>query len=275
MIRLGLLMILILNLISCSNNDHPVSSEDATNINDKQDNIEQYESKAESTETAVPIEEEKEELVEPEYILNDATWYLEPIDDTIDDNVVLMTIDDAPDKYSLKMAKLLKELNVPAIFFVNGHFLETDEQKEQLKQIHELGFAIGNHTYSHKSLPELSEADQQEEIIKVNDQVESIIDQKPLFFRAPFGQNTDYSKGIIEDESMLSMNWSYGYDWNEQYMEKDALANIMVNADELRAGANLLMHDREWTYEALEDIVLGLRDKGYGFIDPNTIQLND
>lgn len=36
----------------------------------------------------------------------------------------------------------------------------------------------------------------------------------------------------------------------------------------LRDGAILLMHDRDWTNEALEDIVQGLRDQGYTILDP-------
>jgi peptidoglycan/xylan/chitin deacetylase (PgdA/CDA1 family) len=54
-------------------------------------------------------------------------------------------------------------------------------------------------------------------------------------------------------------------------MDADGLADIMVNTELLRDGANLLMHDREWTADALEKIVLGLRQKGYEFVDPSTI----
>ena len=51
------------------------------------------------------------------------------------------------------------------------------------------------------------------------------------------------------------------------------LADIMVNTELLTVMALiLLMHDREWTAEALQDIVEGLRAKGYDFIDPATIQ---
>src|SRR5699024_1411126 len=130
------------------------------------------------------------------------------------------------------------------------------------------------HTYSHDNLNNLSNEEQKEEIVRVNDQVEEIIGQRPVFFRAPFGEYTDYAKDILKEEDMTFMNWSYGYDWVEEYMNKEALTDIMVNADQLRAGANLLMHDREWTNEALEGIVNGLEEKGYGFIDPETIALD-
>jgi len=135
-----------------------------------------------------------------------------------------------------------------------------------------MGFPIGNHTYSHPNLNDLSEEKQREEIIGLSDLVEEIIGERPQFFRAPFGVNTDFSKQLVEEEGMVLMNWSYGYDWNEEYRNKDALADIMVNTDLLRNGANLLMHDREWTAAALEEIVTGLRDKGYEMVDPDAIK---
>jgi peptidoglycan-N-acetylglucosamine deacetylase len=46
----------------------------------------------------------------------------------------------------------------------------------------------------------------------------------------------------------------------------------MVNNPYLNNGANLLMHDRTWTSEALPDIVKGLREKGYETLDPAKIK---
>ena len=34
------------------------------------------------------------------------------------------------------------------------------------------------------------------------------------------------------------------------------------------------MHDRMWSSEALSDIVTGLKDQGYGLVDPATIEEN-
>lgn len=272
--RSTIFILFVIILISCSNNSEQVIKE---NDDLEKNKVEIAKKDEKAASEVIEDEEDNDENQEnkAKYVLNEATWYLEPIDDEVDEKVVLLTIDDAPETYALEMAKTLKKLDVPAIFFVNGHFLETDEQKKMLKEIDDMGFTIGNHTYSHQSLPELSEEEQLDEIVKVNDQVEDIIGKRPLFFRAPFGQNTDFSKEVIQDEQMMSMNWSYGYDWNEAYMNKDALVDVMVNADELRDGANLLMHDREWTAEALSDIVQGLRDKGYDFIDPLTIKFEE
>ncbi len=233
----------------------------------------------ESTEEKTDEEEAEESAEQPEeavsaeplYRLNPANAAVEPIADA-NAQAVLMTIDDAPDKRSVAMAETLNELGVPAIFFVNGHFLDTDEEKENLKKIHDMGFAIGNHTYSHSNLKTIPEEQQREEILSLSNLVEEITGERPEFFRAPFGINTDFTKALVEEEDMVLMNWTYGYDWEKQYMDATALADIMVNTELLRDGANLLMHDREWTAEALPAIVQGLSDKGYDFIDPNDIE---
>lgn len=225
------------------------------------------------TETEEPVEEVVEEEVEvaPAYALNEANWTLTPTQDAVE-KVVLVTIDDAPDTYSLEMAETLKALEVPAIFFVNGHFIDSEEEKERLKAIHDMGFAIGNHTQTHANLSDISEEQQKEEILQVSTTIEEVIGEKPVFFRAPFGVNTDYSKQLVADQGMLLMNWTYGYDWEKQYQDAVALADIMVNTPYLTEGANLLMHDREWTAAALEEIIVGLQEKGYGFINPSEIQ---
>ncbi|GKW45007.1 polysaccharide deacetylase family protein [Planococcus sp. NCCP-2050] len=209
---------------------------------------------------------------EPQYRLNPATWGVEPIADAPAE-AVLLTIDDAPDKHAVEMATTLKELDVPAIFFVNGHFLDSDEEKENLRKIHDLGFAIGNHTQTHPNLTTISDEQQKEEILAVNETVEQVIGEKPKFFRAPHGANTDFSRALVQQEGMLLMNWSYGYDWEKQYMDPAALTDIMVNTEFLRNGSNLLMHDREWTAAALPGIVEGLQAKGYTFVDPQEIEL--
>ncbi|WP_404452457.1 polysaccharide deacetylase family protein [Virgibacillus necropolis] len=226
---------------------------------------------------------ETPEATKPNYKVNQENWLVQPLKKSINEKVVLLTIDDAPDKYAVEMAKTLKELDAGAIFFVNGHFLETPEGKENLKKIHDMGFMIGNHTYSHPFLPDLTKEEQKKEIVRVNNMVEKIIGEQPLFFRAPNGANTAHTKQIAKDEGMVLMNWSYGYDYFKPYMNAEKLTKAMVTGKApeidipyslLKPGANLLMHDREWTSAALHDIVVGLRDQGYEIVDPHLIKTN-
>lgn len=262
----GVMVLCMFFASACSNsateqqNKRAEETEEAAVIKQDQ-NDEQEDNKVENKEKA---EED------PKYEISDQ-WSVVPIDDA-DEQVVLLTFDDAPDEHAVDIAKTLKDMNANAIFFVNGHFLESDEKKKELKKIYDMGFMIGNHTYNHEYLPDLSEEEQKKEIVKVDDMVEDTIGEKPKFFRAPNGANTDYSKKVVDDEGMVLMNWSYGYDWNEEYQDKDAITDIMVNTDLLANGSNLLMHDRDWTSKAIEDIVEGLRDKGYEMVDPKQIK---
>ena len=225
---------------------------------------------------------EEEEETEAKYVVTE-NWSLEPIEEGVNEDVVLLTFDDSPDQHAVEMAKTLKKLDAKAIFFVNGHFLDTPEEEKMLKEIHEMGFSIGNHTYNHVTIPEVSEEVQKEEIVSLNDRVEEIIGERPVFFRAPHGANTDYSTQVAEEEGMTVMNWTYGYDYFEPYMDAEKLTTAMVTGEGpevdvsyslLKPGANLLMHDREWTKEALPGIVEGLRDKGYEMLDPALIKTN-
>ncbi|MGG0790071.1 polysaccharide deacetylase family protein [Peribacillus simplex] len=248
---------------SRTENDNQKSVETTTTVQDESQ--QEKDLKNETSKTIVDGHVKAEYRVDKEY------WSFKPIGDA-NPKVVLLTFDDAPDKYSLKIAQTLKRLEVPAIFFVNGHFLENDENKAVLKEIHEMGFSIGNHTYSHVNLKQLTEKEQEREIVKLNNLVEGITGVRPKYFRAPFGSNTEHSKKVAEKEKMLVMNWTYGYDWEKEYQDKKALREIMLNSPYLGNGANLLMHDRKWTSEAIEDIVKGFQKNGYEILDPKLIE---
>lgn len=230
---------------------------------------------AEEAEEAEAQQEEVEEGTEEaafQYEVNADTYAIQPIESSgADPQVALLTYDDAPDGHAVEIAEILAEHDAPAIFFVNGMYLESEAGKEALRTIHEMGFEIGNHTETHASLPDLSPEAQREEITATNERVEAITGERPRFFRAPFGQNTEASREIAEEEGMELMNWTYGYDWEPEYQNAPALADIMVNTEYLNHGANLLMHDRSWTRDASVEIVEGLRDKGYALVDPDLI----
>lgn len=213
------------------------------------------------------------EQKEPEYEMNEDN-YIEPIDDA-DSKVVLLTIDDAPDEHAVEMAEKLKEMDAPAIFYINKMYVDEDGGEEKLEKIHDMGFPLGNHTDTHPNLSELSEDEQEEELEPVYDQIEDITGDPVKFFRAPHGVNTDVSDDIADEQDVLPMNWSYGYDFKADYEDADKLTDIMLEPDPpelLHDGAILLMHDRDWTNEALEDIVEGLRDQGYEMLDPELLK---
>src|SRR5699024_11743793 len=99
------------------------------------------------------------------YTVDPETSAIVPSSEEAEPAAVLLTIDDAPDENAVAMAHTLKELGAPAIFFVNGMFIESEEGREKLTEIHELGFEIGNHTFNHINMKEITTEDTAPEII--------------------------------------------------------------------------------------------------------------
>ncbi|WP_234031528.1 polysaccharide deacetylase family protein [Lentibacillus cibarius] len=261
-----------------TSSDHHQEQENEQTGSDGQTTTDQNKNEPEKNEQT--DQQEADAPAEPQYKINAETSSVVPIDDA-NEKVVLLTFDDAPDEYALEMANTLKSMDANAIFFINGHFLESTEGQNMLKKIDDMGFVIGNHTYNHSYLPDLSKQEQKDQIVRLNDTIEDIIGKRPQFFRPPNGANTDFTKKLAEQEGMVSMNWTYGYDYFEPYMDTEKIKEAMISGKGpevdvpyslLKPGANLLMHDREWTAAALEEIVTGLRDKGYKIVDPTRIQ---
>jgi peptidoglycan/xylan/chitin deacetylase (PgdA/CDA1 family) len=280
--KVGVLVFIVIAIVllsACSSTPEESTQKKSTDQEKAEQQEDQNSDSEEKEEEGKEAEEVSQEVKEPKYEVTEKASIV-PID-SAEEKVVLITIDDAPDKYSLEMANKLKELNVNAIFFVNGHFIESEEGAQKLKKLHDMGFIIGNHTKTHANLKKITKEEQREEILSVSDRVEEIIGERPLFFRAPHGANTDYSRKLAAEEGMTLMNWTYGYDYFEPYMDANKLEQAMISGEGpevgvdyslLKPGANLLMHDREWTNTALPGIIKGLRDKGYKMVDPALIK---
>lgn len=208
----------------------------------------------------------------------DVSSEIMPLTEESSSNVLLFTFDDAPnvpDSKVLEMAQTMKEKDVNAIFLVNGRLLESEEGKNLLKQIHEMGFEIGNHTTTHPNLREMTYDEQLWEIQTTNDMIKDIIDAPVRWFRPPFGKfNLDTIK-ICNDLGLQLMTWSFGYDWMEEYHDGNKLAEVSLDNDFIRAGGNILMHDLPWTNDALEEMIDGYRKQGFHIVDPYLIKRLD
>ncbi|MOA58442.1 hypothetical protein D3C78_1828450 [compost metagenome] len=69
------------------------------------------------------------------------------------------------------------------------------------------------------------------------------------------------------------MTWSNGsLDWDQSAKNKPevVIQNVM---EQLHPGANILMHELQWTADALDELLSKLEGEGYGFIDPASIEV--
>ena len=285
--RIPVLLLTGLLLAGCAGNEQEngdgsqeqaTSSEslEANNTNDGED--------AESIDHDEDTNEETDNQV-ANYYIDPETSSVLPANEDANPNVVLATVDDVPRKLpetptsSVKEAQAMANRGIYGIFFVNGMYLQGEDGedgRQALKEIADMGHVIGNHTLTHYSLDQVPDEETlRHEIIGNQDIIEEVIGYRPQFFRPPHGIEIPELEEILEEENMVAMNWSYGFDWDENYSDPATLADVMVNTEFLSPGANLLMHDLTWTNEAMPAILDGIQAKGYEFVDARDIATRD
>ncbi|RRJ67816.1 polysaccharide deacetylase family protein [Paenibacillus oralis] len=212
-------------------------------------------------------ESQKPELL---YHINKA-YNVVPNEEGTDKKVVLLTFDDGPKEREMieGLIDTLDKHGAKAIFFVNGYRVKA--HPELLQLIHERGQIVGNHSWDHIDLKKESEANMRQQIEDVQAIVKETIGETPRFFRPPFGSGNDVTHQIADDNGLIYMTWSNGsLDWDSKNKNKpDAVIQNVL--DQLHAGSNILMHELPWTVEALDELLTKLEDKGYGFVDPESI----
>lgn len=217
-----------------------------------------------------PAEAAKPEQPKLLYHINKA-YNVVPNEEETDKKVVLLTFDDGPKEREMieGLIDTLDKHGAKAIFFVNGYRVKA--HPELLQLIHDRGQIIGNHSWDHIDLKKESEAKMRQQIEDVQTIVKKTIGEAPRFFRPPFGSGNEVTHGIADDNGLIYMTWSNGsLDWDSKNKNKpDAVIQNVL--DQLHAGSNILMHELPWTVEALDELLTKLEDKGYGFVDPDSI----
>lgn len=285
--RLPVLLLTGLLLAGCAGNEQENgdgSQEQSTSSESSEASTNNGSEDAESIDQDADTNEETDNQV-ANYYIDPETSSVLPANEDANPNVVLATVDDVPRKLpetptsSVEEAQAMADRGIYGIFFVNGMYLQGEdgeEGRQALKEIADMGHVIGNHTLTHYSLDQVPDEETlRHEIIGNQDIIEEVIGYRPQFFRPPHGIEIPELEEILEEENMVAMNWSYGFDWDENYSDPATLADVMVNTEFLSPGANLLMHDLTWTNEAMPAILDGIQVKGYEFVDARDIATRD
>lgn len=173
--------------------------------------------------------------------------------------MVALTYDDGPSIYTPRILKTLKENNSVATFFVVGN--RVPMYSDTVKKAYDMGCEIGNHTYEHKSLPNLSETEVKRQISKTNKEVKKAIGEKPVIMRPTGGAtNTNIKKWV----GMPSIIWSVDtLDWKTRNADSTRCAVL----NRVKDGDIVLMHDLySATATASETIIPELVRRGYQLV---------
>jgi peptidoglycan-N-acetylglucosamine deacetylase len=191
---------------------------------------------------------------------------------------IAISFDDGPDpRWTPKILDILHEKHVPAAFFVVGE--EGAKAPRILKRAYNEGHSIGNHTYSHPNLDEISPTQLRWELNITQRLIESTLGVKSILFRPPYG--IDHQPEYAEEVAQLPIAQDMGYlivgqkidphDWRQPY-GKQIPAQEIIDGVLRQAGAGniVLFHDgggdRSQTVKALPIIIDELRARGYEFV---------
>ena len=175
---------------------------------------------------------------------------------------IALTFDDGPGIYTDKLLSYLQSYKAKATFFMIGP--SAQRYPSIVKRVFDNGHQIGNHTWSHSSLPSLSPVQVQNEIASTNNILQSITGVKPTTLRPPYGATNAAVQRVVSNLGMSSILWSVDTrDW------ADRNSNIVCNRaiSNARPGAIILMHDIHRTsVEAVPCILQNLSSQGYQFV---------
>lgn len=178
---------------------------------------------------------------------------------------VALTFDDGPDlTYTPQLLEGLAKRNVKATFFITGKNAET--YPDLVKQMHEAGHLIGNHTYSHLQLNRSNREKFREELIRTNEIIREITGEEVVYVRPPYGS---WDKSFEEELNMFPVLWTIDpLDW----CTNDSACVINKVLPKVKENAIILMHDEyASTVTAALQIVDELQKEGYSFVTVDEI----
>ena len=164
--------------------------------------------------------------------------------------------------YTASILDSLKNEGVPATFFITAHYLNT--APDLVKRMIDEGHIVGNHTVNHKSMPDLSDAEMEKEVMQLNQSLNEKFGYEMKYLRPPKGEFSERSLKITQDLGFKTVMWSFAYvDWNEdsQPSQSEALSKITSN---LHNGEIMLLHATSKTNaEIMTSLIREIKREGY------------
>jgi len=199
-------------------------------------------------------------------------------------NQVAISFDDGPDpKWTPKILDILKKKNVKGTFFLIGN--EAAESIGLMQRIAREGNEIGNHTYTHPDISEISPQQLDLQVKLTQRLFASKLNVQPLYFRPPYDideepETDDQAAPVvpIQNDGYIVIGSKIDTDdWDEHPRKSPAditqsvLAQLQVMKTKPQfRGSVILMHDgggdRSATVAALPVLIDTLRAKGYTFV---------
>lgn len=186
-------------------------------------------------------------------------------------NKVAITIDDGGTEAINNLTlDYLKEYGVRATLFPTG--INVESYPETWRRAVEEGHELGNHSYSHPYLTNLSEEQVRAELSRWQEAVEEAVGRSyhTPFFRPPYGDgfysgqsyHRERLQPIVAEKGMFPIMWDVElvYALRNQAYSSDRIVEHVLN--QAQGGSIVLLHFTEADIKALPRIINGLRERG-------------
>ncbi len=199
-------------------------------------------------------------------------------------NQIALTFDDGPDpQWTPKILDVLKREHAPATFFLIG--IQADKFGSITRRIYDEGHEIGNHTFSHPDIANISHVFMKLELNLTEQLFASRLGIRTVLFRPPY--SIDQEPDTEDQVRPLETTQNLGYitvgdkldpsDWRDnphrsaQQISEQVLAHLPPCAQYDQSCGNIvLLHDgggnRAETVKALPMIIEGARARGFQIV---------
>lgn len=203
-----------------------------------------------------------------------------PARPALPDKVIALTFDDGPSLViTPQILDILEKYNAKATFFVVGSSL-VDAKMNTFRRAIGMGCEIGNHSYNHSMLTELSAEEIIGEIRDTNERIAylSCVGYTSTLLRPPGGHidravmEALYADGIRMHAILWSddsRDWEFNAAYrNGEISEEEAIERTCeLLLSEVTNGGIVLMHDiKEITPAVLDRVLAELTAQGYTFV---------
>lgn len=179
---------------------------------------------------------------------------------------IALTFDDGPNPvFTQQILDVLRRYEAVATFFCIG--LNAHAFPETLDQIAAAGHEVGNHTWSHPYLPDLSRGEVSAQLERTNEAIARVTGETPALMRPPYGGRSAQLLRWLAEAGMTSVLWTAETsDWarpGQEVIEAEA-------ARQAAPGSIVLFHDgggdRSQTVAALPGVMDHLSRHGFRFV---------
>ncbi|MFC0213450.1 delta-lactam-biosynthetic de-N-acetylase [Paenibacillus chartarius] len=167
--------------------------------------------------------------------------------------------------FTAQILDVLKEKQVPACFFVTGHYVK--DQPELVKRMAAEGHIVGNHSWSHPDMSALPPERIKSELDKVKEAVAALTGQTGMaYLRTPRGIFNERTLAVSKELGYTNVFWSIAYkDWDTKAQRGKSYAFTQV-VNQLHPGAVILLHSvSKDNADAMGAIIDEARRQGYEF----------